>query len=101
MAKKQPRDDDTQLHQELMERFGPRSLGVTAPDRPPAVIPETSDVCYVPVGKQIDDALYFIAVCRRPKRRTSRRGSSRSSRPRNPTPGRAGKREPPDEPIAL
>jgi hypothetical protein len=62
------RDGDL-LHQELMDRFGPRSLGQVRPDRPPGVVPEVSDVCYVPVGKQIDEALYFIAVCRRPRRR--------------------------------
>lgn len=81
-SRRQPDPED--LDRTLLKRFGPRSLGRTEPGASPAVVPSVGDVCFVGGGKEIDRALYFVAVCRGPRRRPKRQKRKRSSAEKSP-----------------
>jgi len=68
MRRRLPGSERDGPDRDLAERFRPRSPGRTAPGAIPVVVPEMKDVCFVPTGKDIDQALYFVAVCRGPRR---------------------------------
>jgi hypothetical protein len=91
MRRRQPGSERDDLDRDLTERFRPRSPGRAAPGATPIVVPELEDVCFVPAGKDIDQALYFVAVCRGP-RRGKRAGSAADGE------GESGRGDMPPEP---
>jgi len=78
------RPDADETEEALLKRFGPKSMGSSEPGAPPRVVPSLDDVCFVSGGKQIDQALYFVAVCRGPRQRPKRQRRERSSAEESP-----------------